>query len=516
MKWGSASTLIEDYTSFFKLERKYSKAFCWLIVFSFLYIFPILIANFYYIDDVGRAITGGISWNRDGRPLLTALIVFLSNGKPIMEISPWMQILAVIVFDYASILFARKYVVSASSLQIFFLTAFGFVNWFLLENVSYKYESLGMLASISIPLILYALPDKVGGGKKQIVFTLFSVMASLSLYQVSIGAYLSLIIIEMLYLLYQKTAWKQVFKWSIMRMIAIAAGSILYKLTIAKHFVPQVGYSADHGHLVGLTAQGLTEVYHHFLTFGLMWKDYFLTLRYAGDDMYCCRNNSLGNYDLEIRERERCTTDRDNSFFLSSPILLALSSVIALLVLQYPIYAPRVMLSFTIFTLYAGLMVYHLSKLYKGVLVAAGIVLVLTLSFSSVYENLLTRQDHINALVATRLANDLDNTEMESGQKIKFVSFIRHSPKCKELLLYEKKSPLLSRLVPIYMNNNWFWGYQYLSHFRMGSVQGLPDKNLNKKEDLSYIKGKKPVRHNEFYELYLQENRAIVLFPESL
>lgn len=173
MKWGSASTLIEDYTSFFKLERKYSKAFCWLIVFSFLYIFPILIANFYYIDDVGRAITGGISWNRDGRPLLTALIVFLSNGKPIMEISPWMQILAVIVFDYASILFARKYVVSASSLQIFFLTAFGFVNWFLLENVSYKYESLGMLASISIPLILYALPDKVGGQKTNSIHFVF-------------------------------------------------------------------------------------------------------------------------------------------------------------------------------------------------------------------------------------------------------------------------------------------------------------------------------------------------------
>ena len=104
---------------------------------------------------------------------------------------------------------------------------------------------------------------------------------------------------------------------------------------------------------------------------------------------------------------------------------------------------------------------------------------------------------------------------MQTGQTIKYVSFIGHSPKCKELLLYAQKRPLLNRLVPIYMNDNWYWGGSYLSHFRTEQLHMLPDKVWSKKADLTYISQRASIRHNEFYQLYLQQNRIIVVFPRT-
>ena len=510
MKLKRISAIFMANAKSFKLEGNYSKAFYWLLAFSFLYLLPILIANFYYIDDVGRSFRGNISWNSDGRPLMKAIVVFLSNGKPIMDVSPWMQIAAVIVLDYALVLFLRKYVSSASALQIFCVAACSYANWFLLENVSYKYESLGMLTSISIPFVLYSLPETMDI-KKQVPITIIAVL-------ISIGTYVSLAVLEAVYHLTQKTAWKQIARQVTMRAGAILAGSLLYKLTIAKRFVPQTGYSSEHAHLVRLSSQGIYAVYHHLLSFGAMWKEHLQTLNYIGVLLVVAMCIGIIHLAFVVwRSREESFAVKLGTLFfiLATPILLMVSSVIAMLVLEHPIFTPRVMLSFTVVTLFAGLMIYHLSQVHKGFLVIAGLTLMITLSFSSAYGNLLTRQDQTNSLVAARLARDMDEIEMQTGQTIKYVSFIGHSPKCKELLLYAQKRPLLNRLVPIYMNDNWYWGGSYLSHFRTEQLHMLPDKVWSKKADLTYISQRASIRHNEFYQLYLQQNRIIVVFPRT-
>lgn len=42
----------------FYLQEKYFKAFCGLFIFSMIYIFPIILANFYYVDDLLRSMSG--------------------------------------------------------------------------------------------------------------------------------------------------------------------------------------------------------------------------------------------------------------------------------------------------------------------------------------------------------------------------------------------------------------------------------------------------------------------------
>ena len=152
-------------TRFFCLEGKYVKAFTAFAIFSLMYIFPIVIANFYYIDDLGRSLSGYTGWNSNGRPLLSAISIILSDGKILMDISPWIQIAAVVVFSYSLILYIRKYAVEASVFQIFFIAVCGYLNLFLLENFSYKYDSLGMILSLSLYFILFAFPDSLSKKK---------------------------------------------------------------------------------------------------------------------------------------------------------------------------------------------------------------------------------------------------------------------------------------------------------------------------------------------------------------
>ena len=45
------------------LEDKYQKAFLLLFILSIIYIIPIMIANFEYVDDLGRSLGGYAKWD---------------------------------------------------------------------------------------------------------------------------------------------------------------------------------------------------------------------------------------------------------------------------------------------------------------------------------------------------------------------------------------------------------------------------------------------------------------------
>lgn len=99
----------------FYLQEKYFKAFCGLFIFSMLYIFPIILANFYYVDDLLRSMTGDTYWGINGRPLASFLTIAINGGMPLMDVSPWIQIASVAILSYSLILFLKKYVPRATS-----------------------------------------------------------------------------------------------------------------------------------------------------------------------------------------------------------------------------------------------------------------------------------------------------------------------------------------------------------------------------------------------------------------
>ena len=66
----------------------------------------------------------------------------------------------------------------------------------------------------------------------------------------------------------------------------------------------------------------------------------------------------------------------------------------------------------------------------------------------------------------------------------------------------------MALLVPIYMNNNWYWGTVYLDHYRNVKTM-LVDKT---QKDKQLIKNQNSFLQNEFYDLYDADDKAIVVF----
>jgi hypothetical protein len=498
------------YSRFLRLEGKYLSAFKSLVLFSLLYIFPILFANFYYIDDLGRSLRGYTGWDGNGRPLATLVALVLSNGKPLMDVSPWIQILSIALLSYALILFLRKYIPAASPFKLFSIAAFFYLNLFVLENLSYKFDTFGMILSLSIFFILYSLPEELSL-KKQFMFSSLAVILSLSLYQASIGAYISLAIVESLFMVYENNSLDDIARKILLRVGAILCGGLIYKAAIVRIFVAKNGYSAEHASFVNLlSVKGFQEVYNNLHLFYRLFSAYTFSLRYLGFLLLLALLAGIIIFIFHIwknREESALLKLLFSLYFATAPFLLIVASILTLILLKKPVVAPRVMLSFSVFTLFIGIVVYRLSEWKKPFVILSVLTLIFMLSSSSYYGNLLTRQEKMNSLVATYMVKDLNEIENEKGFKINTVSFIGQSSKCKELLLAGKKRPIYNYLIPIYMNNGWYWGGQYLSHYRRDNIQ-----LRNEKDDKDFIKTIAPIKQNEFYSMYLRGKKIIVAF----
>lgn len=494
----------------FSLDRKYFKAFCYLLIFSLVYVLPIIWANFYYIDDLGRLLTGRTGWDGDGRPMVSLLSIILSDGKPLMDMSPWIQILATIVLDYALLFFAKKIIPAASALKLFGVAACGYLNLFMLENLSYKYDSLGMMLALSLFLILFALPESLGN-KKIFLASCIAVLLSLCLYQAALGSYISLAIVECVWLLYIKVKGNVIIQRILLRAFSMLLGGLLYRFSIVPYYMSDNGYASAHVSLLNpLSGQGLQTWYAHISAFFSLYVDYGVTIGVMGILLLLVLYGALGHISWVV------WTGRGTSipiklvsviFILTVPFLLLGATIFTLTLLKEPVIAPRVMISFTVFSLFMGLMLYHVSEIKKGFYFLLVASLACTLSFSSYYGNLLKQQDKINTQVATYLVYDINQIETQEGKKFNEVAFIGTSPESQALILAKKKRPLFSRLIPIYMNNNWYWGGQYLSCFRTSTV-----KLKSGGADAATIQALTSVRSNEFYKLYEKDNSLIIQY----
>lgn len=126
------------------------------ICISVIYSFPFLLSNHLFIDDMGRNLYG-YGWNNDGRFLATALMKLLSLGVVVTGIFPYSTILSCMAF------FSSCYILTSQTSKFtqqtnLLIASTVFFSPFILENISYRYDSLPMALSVlacSIPFIFY-------------------------------------------------------------------------------------------------------------------------------------------------------------------------------------------------------------------------------------------------------------------------------------------------------------------------------------------------------------------------
>ncbi|HCQ0430046.1 TPA: glucosyltransferase domain-containing protein, partial [Escherichia coli] len=150
-------------------------------IISIIYILPILMAGSIYIDDNTRVFRN-FGWTVDGRYLSNLVYNVLSIGNGPLDFFPFTQIASVLILVISAAVIARA--VNFSSVTA--ITVAILSSPFLVQNLSYRLDSLTMAMSFLVILIPFLFTERL------ILFFVVGIAAVVSssfLYQVSVMAF---------------------------------------------------------------------------------------------------------------------------------------------------------------------------------------------------------------------------------------------------------------------------------------------------------------------------------------
>ena len=152
--------MLNKQTTLYLAEQK--KYFIYFCLVTLVFIYPIIHANIYFLDDIHRIESGYYHWSDLGRHLATFItsIVSLSgfeftDGGGLADIAPLSQLLSAVFLALSSFVFFN-YLVKTTRKKAFWLSALVALNPFFLSNLLFRYDSLGMsLAFLLITLAFF-------------------------------------------------------------------------------------------------------------------------------------------------------------------------------------------------------------------------------------------------------------------------------------------------------------------------------------------------------------------------
>ena len=227
-------------------DNIFYKTFITLLAISFIYAYPIIFSDRFYIDDLGRSLLGYTRWGNNGRPLADILMTLISFGYPLIDISPLPQLLSLIFICASVSLYAVVNFDSLNKKKLVLVSLLFVCNPFLIENLSYKYDSLPMMISAGVLFLCFSIPNKYFSFALSILF----IISSLSLYQASISIFVCLSIIEFIkeYIIHGIKINKCILN-QIVRFFQLSISYITYSLLIARNYVAG-DYNKSHSELI--------------------------------------------------------------------------------------------------------------------------------------------------------------------------------------------------------------------------------------------------------------------------
>ena len=438
-----------------------------------LLVLPILLFVHRYIDDYGRSMDGEFRWAEVGRPLADGLFALVNLGAPAVAVAPLHQLLAVGVLALVAVAAARAY-----GLRSPFWSALATLPLlgqpYALENLSYGFDCLAMALALGLAVVASVTLHRVVSWKGLLVSSAL-LLASLCLYQPATSGFLPfalmLVVGEALGLAAPVPAppslWRRLGRVWASYGLALACYLMLIRLVVQE----RTSYATQQGRSLPLDGALPTQLLGHALEF---WRIIFddwsrwpisvpwllLLLAYAVVVWIAVGRWPMGRGGQPVRLA--CSV-----LVLGAVALIALVSPGALLGLEDPLArAPRLLLflgpllSAIALQIVAGTTQLGWRVIPRAALVALAWLLVVVAyayghatSAQAIYE-----QGRISRLIdgITRLQVRLPEARLTA---IRFEGGMPQSP---VLHNSQTKFPLLDRLVPRLINDDWIWGRKQL------------------------------------------------------
>ncbi|WP_313276583.1 glucosyltransferase domain-containing protein [Kosakonia cowanii] len=189
-------------------------------IISIIYLLPILMAGSIYIDDNTRVFRN-FGWTVDGRYLSNVVYNVLSLGNGPLDFFPFTQIASVLILVISAAVIARA--VNFSSVTV--ITVAILSSPFLVQNLSYRLDSLTMAMSFLVILIPFLFVDRL------ICFFVVGIAAVVSssfLYQVSVMAFPCMC---MIYGSTRSRSWSELFYLILKSAAVFVVGFLAYMVS---------------------------------------------------------------------------------------------------------------------------------------------------------------------------------------------------------------------------------------------------------------------------------------------
>ncbi|HAW3413661.1 glucosyltransferase domain-containing protein [Escherichia coli] len=435
------------------------------IALSFLYITPLMIANFYYIDDVSRSVGGYARWIDNGRPLAEWIIILMGFGG-VVDIFPAPLILCAVVMITSGYYLCKKIGVTNKYSAIIISLSI-LCSPFYIQNLSYRYDAFTMGLSVSLAIISSSV---IYNTKNYLCFAVsaIAITAMMSLYQASLNAYIGVVCV--LSIISMNTyGLKTTTAYCIKSIASLLIGMIIYKIFIAEVFVSG-GYSVTHSETVKVSYDSLDVISRNIKSFMYVFDTTFSgrfgMIFYSAFFISCTvciitSYNSHSSYKFKIY----------NILFSFIAMSLLLFSIVGMMFsLKHPIFYPRVFIGFI------GVMIFisiFTSVFIGGWLRLVPVILILC-SFSQMfaYGNALNSQKQKEDFIFSTMANDIINY----NGKINKIRFNGRSGESQTSRFASTRFGVMLHIVPTYIRPDWMFGAFYFG--RMG-VNVIYDLNID-------------------------------------
>lgn len=492
-----------------KLDKKYMFMYFILSLLSLLYIFPIILTNLYFKDDLGWSLSGEVGLKGDGRPLGEYLVLLLCGGKPVTDTAPLPLILLVLFLSYALILYAKTNLDSVSNdYMLVPVLLLVITNPLAIDCLSYKYGSIVMFAALALPFIIFSIPDTMSEINILIYSSILSV-AIMSLYQAAIGMCLALLIITIFFSVINDK--KLNFKREGIRIAGIGLGAVAYKIVIARHYVSQADWRYEASQTVALKFSSIKIIIQNTVESCLYIKEVLsetalwyqislgLTVILAIVSilfLYCKESNKKG-WRRVI----------DIVFLIISPMLVFIATFFPIMLLRTLMLKTRIFIALGGFLLYIGIFLLYYAKKHKTfvpLLLILCIVYHHTYMYS--YGNALNNQKEYATYLVYNIAHDLETINADGD--FSTFSFIGQMPRTKRMQMMYDKYPIYETMMPKYFTNDSWIGGAWVLHY----LQDDLTIESNTETDNQIVESTEPVMSNSVYSCYLNEDKIIVYF----
>lgn len=457
---------------------------------ALLFIYPLIQAGIYYRDDLDRSITGYYGWRGLGRPFADILTRFFSaSGHYNLDLFPY-TMLASCIFLGASALALSKHLIKSDIPNANIVAALLIFNPFILQNIAYRYDSLGMSIAFFLAVVAYTYKNK--NLTIEVATKLIAGVLSLTLYQPCANIFIGLLAIDVIIIATKKDVKvMESIIFLFKKTILFVSFFLIYML----FFSPKNNSRAE---LIHLDQGGL----EHLAKTLIALKEMVLSYLYHPVYIYFAIPILISCVFMLIAYR---TNIKQIASFILYGAVSFLIFIISLmgptLLLQDAPVLPRTLVSFSVILVIIAIPIMRFAPRFKY---AALIPVIASLAFSAQLSNAMKSQQEYEDFVFSMIAQDI-----ATHKDIASIGTVGQLNKNERARLLIDNKPLIGHFV--FPATEFLASYQLVNKGFTQTLHGYGDEQENKNKLSDIIKkGIKPVSSNEYYTLFISDNNAIV------